>query len=275
MLLSSSGIFNIYKYFSYFVEVAIVLEGIIFSIALADRINTLQREKNEVNKKLINQQRNEKRRLKIQVSEKTKDLEIALDEKGLLLKELNHRVKNNMQTIVSLIRLQSDEIEDKRYQEILTTIQNRINAMSHLHELLYQRDNITHVNAYEYFSILVEELKYTYENEITINLEIKAELKMHQAIYCGLILNELVTNSFKYAFPDEQGHIDIKLYEENNIIKLIVSDDGVGYTDMKKTDSLGLILIETLTKKQLRGQINTKSDDGVTVEISWDNKNDQ
>ena len=92
---------------------------------------------------------------------------------------------------------------------------------------------------------------------------------MHHAIYCGLILNELMTNSFKYAFPNKNGHIQIKLFKEDNTITLIVSDDGVGYEKLQKTTSLGLILVDTLTIKQLKGTINTLSDDGVTVEITW------
>ena len=269
MNLSSGGIFNVYKYFNYIIELAFVLEGIVFSIALSDKINNLQMEKNEANKKLIEQQKNETERLELKVEEKTIDLKTALDEKGLLLKELNHRVKNNMQTIVSLIRLQSDEIEDKKYKDILSTIQNRISAMGHLHELLYQKDNMSHINAYEYFSIIIDELKYTYDNKVSVSLDIKTELKLQQAIYCGLILNELMTNAFKYAFPEKEGNIEVSLHKEDELIKLIVKDDGIGYEKQQKPNSLGLILIDTLTKKQLNGEVNIKSDDGVEVVISW------
>ena len=269
MFLSSTGIFNFYKYFPYIVETAFVLEAIIFSIALADRINVLQREKNIANKRLITQQQNEKERLEATVTEKTKDLKKALDEKGLLLKELNHRVKNNMQTIVSLIRLQSDEIEDERYQDIFETIQNRINAMSHLHELLYKQDNISNVNAYDYFDLVSQEIKESYDNDVEINFDIRCELKMEQAVYCGLILNELITNSFKYAFVDGKGNIDIKLTKDKELFKLSVSDDGIGYSKDIPSDSLGLVLVNTLAKKQLKGDINIDSSEGVKVEIKW------
>ena len=269
MLLSSGGIFNIYKYFPYVVETSLVLEGIIFSIALADRINGLQNEKNIANDKLITQQQNEKERLKISVSEKTKDLKIALDEKGLLLKELNHRVKNNMQTIVSLIRLQSDEVEDEKLQDVFVTIQNRINAMSHLHELLYKQDNVSHVNAYEYFDLVIEELQDSYDNDIDISFDIQIDLKMEQAIYCGLILNELVTNSFKYAFPNKEGKIDIRLFQKDNNINLCINDNGIGYDKNIPSNSLGLTLVNTLAKNQLKGNIAIDSSHGVKVEIIW------
>lgn len=269
MFLSSSGIFNIYKYFPYFVEASLILEGIVFSIALADRINSLQKEKQEANQKLIIQEQNEKQKLKSLVNEKTNNLKIALDEKGLLLKELNHRVKNNMQTIVSLIRLQSDGIKDEKYKDILETIQNRINAMGHLHELLYNQNDISDINAYEYFELIIEEINDSYESDIEINFDIQSRLKIEHAVYCGLILNELMTNSFKYAFPNKRGHINVKLYKENSQIILIFSDNGIGYKQEKNPNSLGLILINTLTRQQLKGEIDIKSDNGVIVNINW------
>lgn len=271
MYLSSLGIVNVYTKFPYIIEIALVLEAVIFSIALANRINILQKDKEEANKKLITQQENENQRLEIKVLEKTNDLKVALDEKGLLLKELNHRVKNNMQTIVSLIRLQIDETQDDRLQDVLVTIQNRINAMSHLHELLYKQDNISHVNAYEYFELLIEEVKDSYNNHVNIIFDIKTELKMEQAIYCGLILNELISNSFKYAFPEGEGNINIYLNKENSNFNLSIKDDGIGYDKDILTDSLGLILVNTLAKQQLRGDINILSTNGVRVDINWSN----
>lgn len=269
MYLSSTGIFSIYKYFSYIVEVCLVMEAIIFSIALADRINQLQKDKALANERLIVQQQDEQKRLAVQVEEKTQDLKIALDEKGLLLKELNHRVKNNMQTIVSLVRLQSDEVEDERSKNIFITIQNRLNAMSHLHELLYTQDNISHVNAYEYFDILIEELKESYTNEVNINFDINTNLKMEEAIYCGLILNELVSNSFKYAFEEGKGEIDIQLKKIENQFHLNIKDNGIGYIQSAPTNSLGLILVDTLAKHQLKGKIEIDSSNGVSVQITW------
>ena len=272
MFLSSQGIFSIYDYIKYFIEISFITEAIIFSIALSDKINKLQIERNNANANLLEQQNSEKERLKMKVDEKTSDLKIALEEKGLLLKELNHRVKNNMQTIVSLIRLQCDEIEDKKYIDILKTIQNRINAMSHLHEMLYQNDHISHINANDYFFMLIDELQDSFSRDIKVKFDISVVLKSEEAVYCGLIFNELVTNSFKYAFPNKKGCITIKLYNQDNKIKFVVSDNGIGYDQSNKKDSLGLILIDTLVKQQFKGDIVTHSNDGVKVEISWDAK---
>ncbi len=270
MYLSSTGIFSIYKYFPYYVEVSLVVEAIVFSIALADRIKQLQIDKEEVNLRLIAQQQNEKDHLKQEVEKKTLALQILLDEKKLLLKELNHRVKNNMQTIVSLIRLQSDKVDDKLLQDFLITIQNRINAMSHLHELLYTQEDITHIDAYEYFELLIEEVRESYNyNEVEINFDITANLKMEQAVYCGLILNELITNAFKYAFPAQEGTITIKLYKKNNLYSLDICDDGIGYNQEIQKDSLGLLLVTTLVKEQLGGTLKIDTSDGVKIKIRW------
>lgn len=270
MYLSSVGIFDISRYFPYLIEASFVIEAIIFSIALANRITNLQKDKNEANNRLIIQQKNETKRLSKEVELRTKDLKTALDEKELLLKELNHRVKNNMQTIVSLIRLQSDEIKDERLKDILLTIQNRINAMSHLHELLYKQENIAYVDVYEYLENLVEEVKDSYDTYIDIHLDIKTKLKMEHSIYCGLIINELVTNSFKYAFPNKEGNIFISLEKEDEIIKLIVKDDGIGYDEKNTNISLGLTLVNTLAVNQLKGNMNIDSKEGVITTILWE-----
>ncbi|AXH11286.1 7TM diverse intracellular signaling domain-containing protein [Halarcobacter bivalviorum] len=270
MFLSSAGLFNVYEYFPYIVEASFVSEATIFSIALANRINSLQKEKDDANRRLILHQENETKRLSKKVAIRTKDLKETLIEKELLLKELNHRVKNNMQTIVSLIRLQADEIENDKLQDILVTIQNRINAMSHLHELLYKQDNISHINTYEYFEILVEEVKDSYDKDVDIYLDIKTNIKMEQAVYCGLILNELLTNSFKYAFPNFIGTVDIKLTKEQNKITLIVKDNGIGFKQSSSYNSLGLTLVNTLAVNQLKGEISIDTKNGVETKIVWE-----
>lgn len=270
MLLSSTGVFNIYLHFPYFIEASLVLEAMIFSIALADRIKQLQRDREIAQQQLILQQKNEKERLTLQVEEKTTHLKVALDEKEVLLKELNHRVKNNMQMIVSLIRLQNDDIEDERLKDVLTTIQNRISTMKHLHELLYKQNQISYVNTFDYFDLLLEDIQESYGNgDIVIDVHIEASLKIEEAIYCGIIVNELVTNSFKYAFTGKRGHIWIHLTKTKDVYCLLIKDDGKGYNTQTSSNSLGLTLVNTLAKDQLKGTINIDTTDGVTVLITW------
>ncbi len=264
MYLSGTGIINLYQSFPYIVEVSLLSEAILFSIALSDKINTLQT-------KLIVQKRTENERLEIQVLEKTKDLNISLEEKTLLLQELNHRVKNNMQMIISLIRLQTNDIDDKKIQNLFLTTQNRLNAMSQLHELLYQKDDISYINAYEYFTTLIEGLQETYSQNININYTISTDLETEQAISCGIILNELVTNSFKYAFHEnsDDATIDISLIKENGQYILIVKDNGVGYDQKTVPKSFGLILVATLVESKLQGTITADTKNGANIKIVW------
>jgi len=272
MYLSSIGVFNIYHYSPYIVEIAFITEAVIFAIALSDKINTLQKEKINANEELVVQKLTENERLELQVQEKTKDLKLSLEEKTLLLQELNHRVKNNMQMIVSLIRLQTNDIDDKKVQALFLTTQNRLNAMSELHELLYQKEDISYINAYEYFTTLIEGIQDTYTLNIDINYTIDTDLQTEQAVSCGIILNELVTNCLKYAFNDDtqkDKYIDIFLTKFEDKYTLIVKDNGVGYDQEKIKKSFGLILVTTLVESKLDGSIDMDTNYGVETTIIW------
>lgn len=270
MYLSSVGIFNVDLTSYYMVEISFILEALVFSIALSNRIKRLQEEKNKIQIKLIEEQKDNEEKLNKLVIQKTDKLNKALEEKDILLKELNHRVKNNMQTIISLIRLQNDEIDDITINTLLTTIQNRISAMSHLHELLYQKDAITFIDANEYFEKIIFEVEQSFDKNVKIKYEINSTISSESAIYCGLIINELVTNSFKHAFINKKdGFINITFYSKNNSYYLYYSDNGQGYNQIDKKESLGLVLIETLAKKQLKASLRIVSNDGVKIEIKW------
>ncbi|MFT5661709.1 MAG: two-component sensor histidine kinase [Sulfurimonas sp.] len=269
MYLSSIGLFDIHQSHRYIVEIAFVLEAVIFSIALADCKKRLQEEKESANNQLLFQQRNEQRKLEIKVEEKTRDLKNIADEKEMLLKELNHRVKNNMQTIISLIRLQLDDIDDLYVRNILSTTYNRITAMSHLHELLYYQTDVSNINANDYFVLLTDEIQESYAKNIKIHLAISTDLHIDQAIYCGLILNELATNAFKHAFTNNTGNLYIELSKADNLYLLSVVDDGIGYHKKISSNSLGLVLVNSLVKSKLHGKINLQSEDGVSVKITW------
>ena len=270
MYLLNAGIISVDLSSYYVVELSFILEALVFSIALANRIKGLQEERNKIQTKLIEEQKDTELKLNNLVDKKTNKLEIALEEKEVLLRELNHRVKNNMQTIISLIRLQNDEIQDTKINMLLSTIQNRISAMSHLHELLYRKDTITFVDAYEYFERIVFEIQQSFEHEIEVEYDTNCTLSAESAIYCGLIINELLTNSFKHAFgKNESGFIKIDFFKNDNEYSLIYSDNGKGYDSTIKKESLGLILIETLTRKQLKAKLDINSINGVKVKIRW------
>ena len=194
-----------------------------------------------------------------------------LNEKEVLLKEVHHRVKNNLQVISSILNLQSSYVKDQMTLDILRESQNRIKAMSFIHESLYRSDDFSFVNFSNYINSLSSNLVQTYIiKHANINLELDlgdVNLNLDQAIPCGLIINELVSNSIKYAFPfNRNGKIQIELIKQGNKINLKVSDNGVGLPDnldVENTDTLGLQLVYILIS-QLDGDIKVINKKGTT-----------
>lgn len=201
----------------------------------------------------------------------------SVQEKEVLLKEVHHRVKNNLQVINSILNLQSSYIEDPKTLEIINESQNRIRSMSYIHEILYQTKNFSSVDFSDYITNLIQNIIHSYEiyNEATqLVLEVDhVNLALDQAIPCGLILNELVSNALKYAYPDkEKGKIVIQVFEENNLVSLKVQDFGIGLPKNIKpeeTETLGLSLVHTLVE-QLDGELIVKTNEGTDFLIIFE-----
>ena len=201
----------------------------------------------------------------------------SLQGKETLLKELNHRVKNNMQVIISLLRLQSDKIGDEQLKNYLLDTQNRIYAMSAVHETLHQSDNLSSVDLSEYLTKLSDTTFETYRTD-TGNVQFSAKIKsipvdLEKSYPIGLVINELLSNSLKYAFPDgHEGKINITGELEENTVKLVVSDTGVGIPqefDWRTTDSLGLQLVRSLVEEQLQGTVELGRTEGTKWSITF------
>ncbi len=204
--------------------------------------------------------------------------EEALKEKETLLREIHHRVKNNLQIISSLLNHQMDNIQDKKVLDIFTESQNRISSMSLIHEKLYRSTDLRNIDFKEYIYDLGTNLQQSYDinsGSIRMNMNIeKISLDIDFAIPIGLILTEMITNSLKYAFPDgREGEIYISFKSTNdNIYELVVGDNGIGIPkdlDIRKTTSLGLHLVTMLSEKQLRGTINMNCDKGTEFQIKF------
>ncbi len=254
---------------TYILLFAFAFEALIFSVGLASRINTLKEEKEAADRKLLEFHKNEKDRLQQLVFLRTKELSTALDEKNTLLKEIHHRVKNNLQTIVSLLQLQSSKLHDADAKEMIRSAQNRIGSMSKLHELLYRKETVVKIDTEKYFKQIVDEIRAGYPSKkVEFKYEISANLKPEEAIYCGLIVNELVTNSLKYAF-DMDGKIAISLKEAKGGYTLSVSDNGRGITQKEKKNSIGLKLVQALAKQQLKGELQIKNDGGTNITVTF------
>ncbi len=200
----------------------------------------------------------------------------SLREKEILLQEIHHRVKNNMQIISSLHKLQSSTIKDKEALEIFKSIQNRVKSMALIHEKLYQSDNFARVDLAEYVRSLVSYLSSSHalcQPGIKFYVDIKnVFLDINTAVPCGLIINELVSNALRHAFVDgKKGEIRIRMQPLNEKeVELSVSDNGIGLPenlDFRKTNSLGLHLVTLLAENQLHGKVRYERNGGTHFHV--------
>ncbi|MGF1491372.1 MAG: histidine kinase dimerization/phosphoacceptor domain -containing protein [Microcoleaceae cyanobacterium] len=207
----------------------------------------------------------------------------SLNEKEILLKEVHHRVKNNLHIISNLLELQSDSIEDESLLDLFAESQNRISSMALIHEQLYLSDNLGEVDFKNYIHQLVENLFFSLEEgtgaiRSTVDVE-PVQLNLETAVPCGLLINELVTNCFKHAFPGgSSGEVCVKLHREPQSLDqinpkprlhLTICDDGVGIpadVDWENSASLGLKLVRILSK-QLRGDLQINCTNGTCIEL--------
>ena len=206
----------------------------------------------------------------------TDKLKASVREKEILIQEIHHRVKNNMQIISSLLNLQSRYVEDEEAVDVLKESQNRVKSMAMIHEKLYQSEDLTQINFADYIQSLVSNLLYSYNikrGNIKPVLEVDdVNLNIETAVPCGLIISELVSNSLKYAFPDGmKGEIFVSLKLVEEMYELIISDNGIGLPDnldLKHIESLGLLLVTSLTE-QIDGEIAIKSIMGTEFKIRF------
>ena len=205
-------------------------------------------------------------------------IKASLEEKEALLRELYHRTKNNMQVIISLINLQITDITDENILQMFQATKNRINSMSLVHEKLYQTKNLSRIDLKDYFLELISLLSNSFQDE-SDRIKIKTDMNeamvtIDSAIPCGLIMNELVTNIFKHAFPgNHSGEIQISLKKsDNGKIEFIVGDNGVGLPlelDIRDVDTLGLKSVVALAEHQLPGSIKVITDNGTKFYITF------
>ena len=205
-------------------------------------------------------------------------LKKSVHEKEILLKEIHHRVKNNMQVISSILKLQSAYVKDEKTVELLNECRNRISSMAFIHASLYMTKDFTNINFADYVSNIAGNLQQSYvggDRKILLRIDVpKVNLHIDDAIPCGLIINELLSNSFKYAFAKKKNGtvgISVKVKKENII--LAIWDDGSGFpkkVDYRNTESLGLQLVISLSE-QIGGKVKmeTKQDKGTKYIIAF------
>ena len=237
---------------------------------LEEKVGERTAELEETNQQLM-EEIDERKKIETQIS-------TSLKEKEVLLKEIHHRVKNNLQVISSLLNLQSRLIPDETSKAMFTESMNRVKAMALIHERLYQSKDITNIDFNEYVRALVSELYASYmisTNKIKTKILIEdVDFTIDTAIPCGLIINELFSNSLKYAFPnDKNGTISIKLLKKADFnYELIIGDDGIGLpkkVDIRKSGSLGLRLVFGLAEEQLAGDLKINQENGTEFVINF------
>ncbi len=219
-------------------------------------------------------------RAQIEIAERQQaetHLRSVLAEKEVLLKEIHHRVKNNLQIISGLLQLQAQSLQDSPAVHALRESQNRVESMALIHKKLYIASDLEQIDAADYIQSLATSLLTTYKvSPGAIALQVEVEpviLSLDQGIPCGLIINELVSNALKYAFPANQpGEIRIQLRQVDQELELIIQDDGVGlpnHLDLSNIQSLGLSLVYALATEQLEGSLTVDRSQGTAFKMRF------
>lgn len=173
-------------------------------------------------------------------------------EKEILLKEIHHRVKNNLQIITSLLSIQSAFIDDDFLKTIFSNSQRRISSMALVHEMLYQTENLSKINYKNYLKDLSDSIYASFDRPQNIRIKTQSNeiyFSIETAVPLGLIINEIITNSLKHGFKNIEsgGTINIKLSAKEDVYTLLIGDNGIGFTEKRKFKSLGLKLIKKLS----------------------------
>lgn len=207
----------------------------------------------------------------------TEKLESIIEEKEQFVREIHHRVKNNLNIVSGLIHLQADKVKGNRevYKLFLESM-TRIKSLSTIHEKLYKRDNLAYIGLNDYVQQLARNILTTFtdgDNRIELDLDIDdIEIDIDKAISCGLIINEVLSNAVKYAFPDEaSGRIRLVIKKKGDKIQMKISDNGIGLPedfDLKTSNTLGMQLIHNLSRK-LKSDVVMRGENGTSISITF------
>lgn len=264
--LRSEGVLEHNFFTSNFAHIGKFCEVLLLSFALGNKYNTVKREKERLQLQLNSE-------LEDLVSERTLALNLALQEKDILIKEVHHRVKNNLQVISSILNIQSRGLVDQKAKEAVMEGQSRIKAMSFIHQKLYKGEDLAYIDMESYINELATYLFKTYKPSNLINLRLNLapiKLDLDSAIPIGLILNELITNALKYAFIEEtEGTLSIGFERQDEQCILIVQDSGVGLpSNLKEAKTMGMRLINTLSD-QIEATLDIRNTPGASFQLSF------
>jgi len=224
---------------------------------------------------MLDSMQNNIKNLDSKVEYRTKELQKSLDEKSVLLKEIHHRVKNNLAFTINLIKLQKRKIDDEKTKELFTDVEERIYIMELLHRKLYESKDLNSIPFKKYIQELVQDIIYAYNvKDLSLKLDIDdIFMDIEHALPCGLVINECITNSIKYAFGSSDNKFSIRFKKLENMCTLEIWDNGKGLDkdlDINKTKSLGLKLITSISKGQLLGDIKYLNENGAKFIIKFE-----
>ena len=223
----------------------------------------------------------EKKRLENTVQERTKELRASLTEQTALLQEVHHRVKNNLQFIVAMLQMQINSVKDETNKAVLKDTSLRINAMSLVHEMLYNKDKLEYIAIEAYLHELISklhELVYAQHAPVTIKLDIHpVKFNVNETVALGMLTSEIISNSIKYAFagnPDPRIEISLKYNTASESITYRISDNGCGINENNKGNGLGLRLIDIFSR-QLEASYKISNQNGLTFSFEIPYKPDE
>lgn len=241
----------------------------------ARALNQIKRHKDQLQEK-VDKSTAELRKTISELQRSNEEIERRNQEKETLLKEIHHRVKNNLQIVSSILTLQAAKSKLDIENDVFLDCQNRIKSMAIIHEQLYDKGNLAQIATDQYIQEIAGSLAKTYKNQCDVHLSFalnRAYLSIEQSVPFGLILNEILVNCFKHAFRGTHGVLRIALNYTDEEIILIVKDSGTGFDDEEEFDTLGIGLIQTLTE-QLEGTISFDSDStGTSVVLRFPTSN--
>jgi len=258
IILDISGVIAMTQHYQNILLWTTATEALVLSLAFADRYMLLQKEKETISLQYLKEAQSRENIIEKEVQRKTTQLNSALEGKELLLNEVHHRVKNNLHIILSMIQLQHSSPKVNT-DTLLQDLENRINAIAKTYDMLIMNEDLEEIDMKPYVETLLHDIQESFfcDNcEITVICKIEAILSLQKAVYVGLIINEAVTNSYKYAFNSNRGNINVVLTENEGKYTLYIKDDGIGFNSSYKTTSMGMKLIETLVNDQLHGTLS-------------------
>jgi two-component sensor histidine kinase len=260
-IIDALGLYSVMYHLPTLVLACTIFEALFLLLAFVDKLSILQAQKEHSEHLLLSELQQRNIIVEKEVTQRTKALKN-------LYKELHHRVKNNLQIILSIIRLQKDRITHKEQREHFIELENRINSIAKTHELLYQDETGENINMDEYIHSLCEDIRASLcKKECYFKIETTLDMPLREAVYIGLIINELIANAIKHSQTSDT--IKIVLIQKESEIVLHVSDNGDDYKQNSHSEtSLGLKLVYALVTEQLNGEINIdKSSYDIRFEI--------